>query len=262
MPKIVFFDLDRTTWDDNMDVPESTIKAIEKLHRNGHLAFICTGRARANIDNEKIKEIGFDGVVAACGNHIEMNGKVLYENILSPELSSKALKLFDHYKMPAIIEGPEYHWFDPCKFSQTKFVKLLWDSMGDRAKHLSEFRVGDRVSKFTADIVERSAADSVMSELKDEMDFIIHYGKAIEFIPKGTSKATGIRDTCRLLNIPHSDTYAIGDGPNDLDMLKFVEHGIAMGNGTDEAKEASEYVTDDIHNDGIYNALKHYKLIA
>ncbi|XME04570.1 Cof-type HAD-IIB family hydrolase (plasmid) [Lachnospiraceae bacterium C1.1] len=262
MPKIVFFDLDRTTWDDKMEVPESTIKAIEKLHQNGHLAFICTGRARANIDDDRIKEIGFDGVVAACGNHIEMNGKVLYENTLSSELIAKALALFDKYNMPAIIEGPEFHWFDTQKFVQREFVQLLWDSMGSKAKPLSEFKANEKVSKFTADIIKKTDADAVMDALKDEMDFIIHYGKAIEFIPKGTSKATGIRDTCRLLNIPHENTYAIGDGPNDLTMLEYVEHGIAMGNGTCEAKEVSEYVTDDIHENGIYNALKHYKLIA
>ena len=134
--------------------------------------------------------------------------------------------------------------------------------MGSKAKHIEEYKNGDRVSKFTVDIIDRAEADAVMSELKDDMDFIIHYDKAIEFIPKGTSKATGIESTCRLLNIAHEDTYAIGDGPNDLEMLKFVKHGIAMGNGTDEAKEASEYVTDEIQNDGVYNALKHYALIA
>lgn len=262
MPKIVFFDLDRTTWDDKMQVPESTIAAISKLHQNGHLALICTGRARANISNKKIREIGFDGVVAACGNHIEINGKILYENLLSGKLVEKALRLFAQYNMPVIAEGPDYHWFSQEHFKQREFVNMLFESMGPKAKLLDELKSTDRVSKFTADIVNRDDADKVMAALSKDMDFIIHYDKAIEFIPKGTSKATGIRDTCRLLNIPHEDTYAIGDGPNDLEMLSYVEHGIAMGNGTNEAKEASEYVTDEIHNDGVYNALKHYALIA
>lgn len=262
MSKIVFFDLDRTTWDENMNVPKSTIHAIHKLHQNGHFAFICTGRARANIDNNKINEIGFDGLVAACGNHIEMNGKILYENLLTPELSIKAIDLFKYYKMPVIVEGPEYHWFNPEDFRQRKFVKLLWESMGTKAKYLNEFVFSDKVNKFSADITDRSKAEKLMSELEDELDFIIHYDQAVEFIPKGTSKATGIRDTCKLLNIPIENTYAIGDGPNDLEMLSYVKHGIAMGNATIEAKKAAEYITDDIHDNGIYNALKYYELIA
>ena len=48
---------------------------------------------------------------------------------------------------------------------------------------------------------------------------------------------------------------------NDVEMLEFVAHGIAMGNGTDVAKNAAEFVTTDIHKDGIWNGLKHYGLI-
>lgn len=39
-------------------------------------------------------------------------------------------------------------------------------------------------------------------------------------------------------------------------MLEFVATGIAMGNGTDVAKNAAEFVTTDIHKDGIWNGLK------
>ena len=46
-----------------------------------------------------------------------------------------------------------------------------------------------------------------------------------------------------------------------MEMLAFVAHGIAMGNGTDVAKNAAEFVTTDIHADGIWNGLKHYGLI-
>ena len=46
-----------------------------------------------------------------------------------------------------------------------------------------------------------------------------------------------------------------------MEMLEFVAHGIAMGNGTDVAKNAAEFVTTDIHKDGIWNGLKHYGLI-
>ena len=51
------------------------------------------------------------------------------------------------------------------------------------------------------------------------------------------------------------------DSINDLDMLGFVGHSIAMGNASAAAKEKAEYVTTHIHEDGIWNALKYYKLI-
>lgn len=46
-------------------------------------------KIRSNINDKRLLGIGFDGIVAACGNHVEMDGKVLYENILSPELTEK-----------------------------------------------------------------------------------------------------------------------------------------------------------------------------
>ena len=44
-------------------------------------------------------------------------------------------------------------------------------------------------------------------------------------------------------------------------MLRFAGHSIAMGNATEDAKAVAEYITTDIHEDGILNALKHYGLI-
>ena len=83
----------------------------------------------------------------------------------------------------------------------------------------------------------------------------------MECVPKGTSKATGIAWLCKYLGVPREETYAIGDSVNDLDMLAYVGHGIAMGNATQPPKEAAEFVTTDIHEDGIRNAMLHYHLI-
>jgi hydroxymethylpyrimidine pyrophosphatase-like HAD family hydrolase len=45
-------------------------------------------------------------------------------------------------------------------------------------------------------------------------------------------------------------------------MLQFVGHGIAMGNATEPTKRVAEYVTADIHDDGIYKAMQHFGLIS
>ena len=52
-----------------------------------------------------------------------------------------------------------------------------------------------------------------------------------------------------------------GDGPNDVDMLRDVGFGVAMGNGCAKAKAAANYVTTDVDNDGIYRALKELGVI-
>lgn len=261
MPKLIFFDIDGTLWDERMEIPESTVKALHMLQENGHKIFLCSGRARGNIRSEKLLGLGFDGILAACGNHIEMEGKVLHEHILSPELTEWVVKLLHDCRMPAVMEGPDYHWIDEDGFGDDPYIEYLFREMGETAVSMHGYTEDIRINKFSASIQPHTDYQKVKSELLSDFDFIEHNGTVVEVVPKGTSKATGIVWLCEYLGVPLEDTYAVGDSVNDLDMLGIVGHGIAMGNGTDVAKNAAEYVTADIHEDGIYLAMQHYGLI-
>ena len=54
---------------------------------------------------------------------------------------------------------------------------------------------------------------------------------------------------------------AFGDGGNDIQMLSHAGIGIAMGNASDEVKKVADFVTDSVDEDGVYKALKHFKVI-
>ena len=108
MKKAVFFDIDGTLWNEHMQVPESTTKAIRELRNAGNYAFLCSGRSRSNIRSEKILGIGFDGIVAACGTHIEYEGKKVCERLLTPEEAEELLRVIEAYHMEAVLEGPHY----------------------------------------------------------------------------------------------------------------------------------------------------------
>lgn len=56
-------------------------------------------------------------------------------------------------------------------------------------------------------------------------------------------------------------SIAFGDGVVDIPMFKACGFSVAMGNGNDEVKQAASYVTDDVDQDGLYNAFKYLKLI-
>ena len=92
------------------------------------------------------------------------------------------------------------------------------------------------------------------------MDFLVHGKHVVECIPKNTSKASGIQWMMDQFKIAPEDIYAVGDSINDLDMISFVQHGIAMGNGKDIIKKKAEFVTADLWEDGIYKAMEHYHL--
>lgn len=259
--KIVFFDIDGTLWDDRMEIPESTKEAIRLLKKNGHKTFLCSGRARSNICSKELLALDFDGIVAACGNHVEMNGKILYENILSHDMVRKVVNLLKECHMPVVLEGPVNHWIDEEGFEEDPYILYLFREMGDKALPLKGYSDEIHINKFSADILKETDYERVKRELQDEFLNLEHTGNVVEFVPVGTSKATGIKWVCEYLGISHEDTYAIGDSVNDIDMLTYVGHGIAMGNATEPARKAAEYITTDIKEDGIYQAMKHYGLI-
>lgn len=77
----------------------------------------------------------------------------------------------------------------------------------------------------------------------------------------GIHKAIAIEKLLNHLNMKKEDTFAYGDGLNDLEMLQYVQHGIAMGNAKEELKEAADDITDTHDENGIYNSFKKYELI-
>lgn len=83
----------------------------------------------------------------------------------------------------------------------------------------------------------------------------------MEIVPKGYNKAAGIQKICEILGISHENTYSFGDSTNDLDMLEYTAHSVAMGDGMQQAKDAAEYVTTSLWEDGIYQGCKYYGLI-
>lgn len=262
MSKYVFFDIDGTLWDENMIVPESTKVAIKKLQENGHKAFVCTGRAMGNVNDPQFEEIGFDGFIAACGNHVEMDGKVLYERNMSYEDVKMIYDESRQHQLPIIYEGSKYQWMDREGFEGDSYIAYIVENLKDAAKFLDDCDLKEiEANKFSALVNENTNYSAVEEALADRFDFMDHGDGIIEAVPKGTSKATGIAWLCEHLDISKEDTYALGDSINDLEMLSFAGHSIAMGNASQVAKDAAEYVTSHIHEDGVFHALKHYNLI-
>ena len=79
--------------------------------------------------------------------------------------------------------------------------------------------------------------------------------------PKNSGKDIGIDKIIEYYGIDLSETMAFGDGGNDIGMIKHAAIGVAMGNANDEVKTVADYITDDVDNDGVYKALKHFNLL-
>ena len=260
MKKAVFFDIDGTLWDKHMNISASTVEAVKKLRENGHYAFLCSGRSRANIRSPKLLEIGFDGVIASCGAHIDFHKETEYEVLWSREQITHALNVLEKHHTPAVLEGPDYVYVNDGDFLEDPYVIFLRKEMGQYMKNIPDDRSEIVINKmsFIADDID---TEQFKRDMGKDFDVVVHEGGIVEMNLAGVTKATGIRRVCEMLKIPHEHTYAFGDSANDLEMLAYVAHSVAMGNGTEEVKKAAEYITTEVTEDGIYNGLKYYGLI-
>lgn len=73
--------------------------------------------------------------------------------------------------------------------------------MGASAKILKGYSPDIRINKMSGDILPTTDYKRVRKELDADFDCLEHEGHVVEFVPKGTSKATGIDWLCRHMGI-------------------------------------------------------------
>ncbi|WP_033436170.1 HAD family hydrolase [Saccharothrix sp. NRRL B-16314] len=80
----------------------------------------------------------------------------------------------------------------------------------------------------------------------------------LEFAAPGVTKATGLAAVAERFGVPASGVLAFGDMPNDVPMLRWAGHGVAMGNAHADALEAADEVTAANSEDGVALVLERW----
>jgi len=99
------------------------------------------------------------------------------------------------------------------------------------------------------------------NNLFPDWTFTRAFSWGMDIYDKDIHKSKGIEDVLELIGLRWDQVMVFGDADNDIRMIQKAGIGIAMGNATENLKKVADYVTNDLEQDGIYNALKHFKLI-
>lgn len=259
--KAVFIDIDGTLFATGIGIPQTAKQAIRKLRENGHLAFINTGRSRANIF-DKYEEIGFDGYVAGCGAYVEINEKIIKNILFDKKELNHLTEVFDEATSNIIYEGPVNIYY---QLKDKEKMLMLFKRFPDvwPTERFALYNPKDAlVNKLCCQLYTNSDVELLKRELGDQYELIIHAGNEYaEAMPKGLSKSLGMSEVLEYYGLDKKDSIAIGDSINDMDMLEFSNFGIAMGNACDELKEIADFTTKSVADDGIEYALKTCGLI-
>jgi len=77
----------------------------------------------------------------------------------------------------------------------------------------------------------------------------------LDLAPEGVSKASALEVVRQRLGVDPAHTFAMGDGRNDLEMLRWAARGVAMGQAPAEVRDAADEVTGSVLEDGAAAAL-------
>jgi HAD superfamily hydrolase (TIGR01484 family) len=81
-------------------------------------------------------------------------------------------------------------------------------------------------------------------------DYVVGWTAWLDLAPQGVSKASGLEYVAAELGLAAADVLAIGDGRNDIEMLRWAGRGVAMGQALDVVKEAADAVTETVDEEG------------
>jgi hydroxymethylpyrimidine pyrophosphatase-like HAD family hydrolase len=89
-------------------------------------------------------------------------------------------------------------------------------------------------------------------------DYVVGWTAWLDLAPVGVSKASGLALVATELGIDAADVLALGDGRNDIEMLRWAGRGVAMGQAIDVVQEAADAVTGSVHDEGVATELDRY----
>lgn len=254
MAKIFFFDIDSTLLDHNTNaIPTSALEAIADLKKAGHTIIIATGRgfgdAKPYIDMlEPTLSITQNGARIMRGDEVLLKKPLAHDTLL--ELFDWMYAQGYHYGINDGVKG--------CVSGLVDDVMIPMDSVdvgfNSNIAHYRDVEIFQGWLYFNENL-----DNTLLIEIKEkfpQFDFVRWHETAMDVLPKGVNKLTACQWVMNELGFDVEQSYAFGDGLNDVEMIQGVGTGIAMGNAHEHLKSVADRVADAIHDDGLAKMIR------
>lgn len=256
MIKAAFFDVDGTLYShESKGIPESARKALDALREKGILVFLATGRNFEEVDKLRVGELAFDGYVMLNGQLCtDGERRLIFGSTIEGSDAQYLLDAFESREFPVVLVEEDRMYIN---FVDETVCKAQ-EAISSELPRVQEYEGAPLYQIVCYGGKER---ERMLKEKLSGCKITRWCPYGMDVISKNGGKVTGIQKMLELFHIAQEEVIAFGDGENDIEMLKFAGIGVAMGNADDEVKAAADYVTTDIDEDGICNALKYWKIL-
>ena len=271
--KMIGIDLDGTLLTSQKILTEHTKEVLVEAMEQGVTVLPATGRPLAGIPKEILEFPGIRYVLTANGARLldMKEKKVLYEKLVSYEISARLLDIFSKYDTLLEI------YYDGVGYAEAQALDRIGHFLKEKPmadyilstrrpvesikqKFQETARPSDKVQAIFKRVEERDQAASEASAEISDIEITGALGNNIEVNAKGVNKGAVLLYLAGILGIKREEVMAIGDGSNDIDMLREAGFGIAMGNSFDTVKEAADYITLSNDEEGAAYAIEKYVL--
>lgn len=256
MIKAVFFDVDGTLLSHTQNaVPESTRTSLDQLSEKGIQRIIATGRHMLELSLLPVHNIRFDAYLTLNGQLcLDPQGNIMFANPITGMSKKRIVEMFQEKAIPILIVEKENMYINFV----SPHVKIAQEAISTPVPEVGEYTGNDI---FLAVAYLEKGREEAIADLAPGCKVTRWNDYALDIIPASGGKRTGIIEYLRRNGILQEETMAFGDGENDIEMLRFVQIGVAMGNADDHVKENADYVTSSVDNHGIKEALAALNII-
>lgn len=255
--KLLLFDIDGTLAMLG-DVKEATRMALKQAQANGHLVFICSGRTPGY--QEHLFGDCADGFICNNGRYARYHNRVLFDLPIRKSELFTYIDYFETHHYAYLLNDLDKVYVGGFKPEQAEAIVQYHGKDEQIIFNYNRYQIN--VYNMDAFYHSEKELKQLVNDLKGRLIINAHGDNySSDLSTCSFTKGDAVLKVCEALNIDYENTYAFGDGFNDLQMMKSVAHPIAMGNAVTLIKEHSEYISDECEALGVVKALKHYKLI-
>ena len=273
--RMIGLDMDGTLLTTEKELTEHTREVLREAIDRGVVVLPATGRPLAGIPEEVLKFPGVRYAVASNGARIVdlKESRVLYEDLVPYETGRRVLEICSRYDsmLEIYYDGVGYAEEEKLKhldeyvprLPMARYIASSRRPVADvRAMHEERKAPTDKVQALFRTTEECKKAWKEVEKEVPDIEITGALSNNIEVNAKGVNKGRGLMILGELLGIHREEIMAVGDGSNDIAMLREAGLGVAMENATEAVKAAADVVTLSNDQEGAAAAIEKYVLQA
>lgn len=270
--KLICLDMDGTLLDTNKKISDRTKNAIKKAHEKGVKIAISTGRVFISA-KYYANMLGISApIIASNGAYIKEKDKeeIIYKSPIDESLCKDIINIAKNYEFhfylntcDTIISAKPY----PKGYTYLEMSNELPDDM---KVHLEvNTNLEEEATNRNGQIVkaicisdDREMLENARKEVESlgNLEIVSSLGDNFEIMNKEVSKGKGVKVLADFYGISQDEVICMGDGENDLSMIKYAGLGVVMGNAPDSIKKYADYIADTNDNDGVAKVIEEFVL--